>query len=54
VSILLRLLARPAEAGAAPGAIVGQAEVVETGESTLFRDGPEMLAFLARVTDPGP
>jgi hypothetical protein len=29
----------------------GQAEVVETGETAVFKDSSEMLAFLMKVTD---
>jgi hypothetical protein len=50
VSILLRLLPATA-ADAATGGVRGQAEVVETGETALFKDAGEMLAFVKKVTD---
>jgi hypothetical protein len=55
VSIILRLVAAEAvEPDASSEPIVrGQAEVVETGETALFKDGAEMLAFVSRVVDVG-
>jgi hypothetical protein len=46
VSVLLRLI--PAERTG--GRLAGQAELVESGETTVFADHDEMLAFLRRAT----
>jgi hypothetical protein len=46
VSVLLRLI----PAARAGGRLAGQAEVVETGETTVFSDHDEMLAFLRRAS----
>lgn len=54
ISILLRLRATLQLNGAAGDNatdLAGQAEVVATGETALFRDGQEMLAFVRKVTD---
>ncbi len=42
VSVLLRLI----PAGRTGGRLAGQAELIETGETTVFSDHDEMLAFL--------
>ena len=46
VSVLLRLI----PAGRVGGRLAGQAELVETGETTVFADHDEMLAFLRQVS----
>ena len=46
ISFLLRL--KPDAMG--EGRIAGHAEVVETGQSVVFKDLEEMLAFLQRST----
>jgi hypothetical protein len=53
VSILLRLLPAISADPTAPSGLTvrGQAEVVETGETAVFKDSSEMLAFLMKVTD---
>jgi cytochrome c553 len=45
VAVLIRLVA----GALAEGRIAGHAEVVETGQSQLFKDQEEMLAFLRRA-----
>ncbi len=45
VSVLLRLVSETA----AEGRLAGHAEVVDTGETTAFKDQDEMVAFLRRV-----
>lgn len=42
VSILLRLVPR----ALADGRLAGQAEIVDTGHTTVFRDTEELLALL--------
>jgi hypothetical protein len=49
ISVLLRLVP-PARAR---GRLAGQAEVVETGETIVFSDPDEMLAFLRQVSAEG-
>jgi hypothetical protein len=49
VSVLLRLIP-PERTG---GRLAGQAELVETGETTVFADHDEMLAFLRRASAAG-
>jgi hypothetical protein len=46
VSVLLRLVSTERTGGR----LAGQAELVETGETTVFADLDEMAAFLRRVT----
>ncbi len=52
VSILLRLLPAISAEPDVPAVahMRGQAEVVETGETVVFKDSGEMLAFLMKVT----
>jgi hypothetical protein len=45
ISVLIRLLS----AGLIEGRVAGHAEVVDTGETVVFKDQEEMLAFLHRV-----
>jgi hypothetical protein len=42
ISVLIRLLTD----GLAEGRVAGHAEVVDTGETLVFKDQDEMLAFL--------
>jgi hypothetical protein len=44
VAVILRLLA----SNLAQGDVVGRAEIVDTGESVLFKDQQELLAFILR------
>lgn len=46
ISILLRL--KPDAMG--EGRVAGHAEIVETGQSVMFKDLDEVLAFLRRST----
>ena len=46
ISVLLRLVAGTL----ANGRVAGHAEIVDTGETLVFRDQEEMLAFLHRAT----
>jgi hypothetical protein len=46
VSVLLRLVSTDRTGGR----LAGQAELVETGETTVFADHDEMLVFLRRVS----
>jgi hypothetical protein len=46
ISILLRVVAD----ALAEGRIAGRAEVVDTGESVLFKDQDEMLAFIQKAS----
>ena len=45
VSVLLRLI----PAARAGGRLAGQAELIETGETAVFADHDEMLAFLRQA-----
>lgn len=45
VSVLLRLVATPLS----QDRVAGQAEVVESGETVVFKEQEEMLAFLHRT-----
>jgi hypothetical protein len=47
VTLMLRLLARPAE----DGEIVGHAEIVDTGEVVAVHDVGELLALVRRLAD---
>ena len=49
ISVLLRLLTD----GRSEGRVAGNAEIVETGETVVFKDQEEMLAFLRRASTPG-
>ena len=46
ISVLLRLVGGTRTTGR----VCGHAEIVETGETVVFRDQEEMLAFLRRAT----
>jgi hypothetical protein len=46
ISVLLRLVGGTTT----NGRVAGHAEIVETGETVVFRDQEEMLAFLQRAT----
>ncbi len=46
VSVLLRLVTEPPR----QGRVAGHAEIVDTGESLVFKDQDEMLAFLRQAT----
>ncbi len=47
VTLVLRLLARPAE----EGELVGHAEVVDTGEMVALHDVDELVALVRRLAD---
>jgi hypothetical protein len=47
VAVLLRLISGTQ----ANGRVTGQAEIVDTGETEVFRDEAEMLAILQRVSN---
>ena len=47
VTLMLRLLSRPAE----DGAIVGHAEIVDTGEVVPVHDVDDLLALVRRLAD---
>lgn len=49
VSVLLRLVSDTLTSGR----VAGHAEVVETGETAMFKDPAEMLQFLRRVSTQG-
>lgn len=50
ISVLLRLVPETLK----QGRVTGHAEIVDTGESVLFKDQDEMLAFLRRASAGGP
>mgnify|MGYP001229230898 FL=1 len=47
VTVMLRLLSRPAETGE----IVGHAEVVDTGETVALHDVDDLVALVRRLAD---
>ncbi len=49
VSVLLRLVTEIL----AQGRVVGRAEIVDTGETLVFKDQAEMVAFLLRSATTG-
>ncbi len=48
-SVLLRLVTE----ALAQGRVAGHAEIVDTGETVVFKDQDEMLAFLQGASAPG-
>lgn len=47
VTVMLRLLSRPAE----NGEIVGHAEIVDTGETVPLHDVADLIALVRRLAD---